>query len=215
MQINIRPKTFVLCDSCAVQDNESREKLFAVISIIDESSDRIGLGECLVTPETFDMPGGKIDAEGMMQVIAGLVDKALHSDDYARFLRPYPGLLFALESAMYDYQKNPLLYDTPFAHSEMGIPVVSEVPEGCLLVRPMLDGGMTGAVERIRDAGKEGRQVVLGATCESNVGLRNIALLAGRVAPFMIYIPEYSYKENIEMDIELRGGKLWRCDVDE
>lgn len=215
MQINIRPKTFVFSRIPADRGCGETEKLFAVISITDEGSDRIGLGECLVTPETFGMPGGKIDREGMMQAIAGLVEKALRSDDYTEYLRPYPALLFALESAMYDYQKNPLLYDTPFAHSEMGIPVVSEVPEGCVLVRPMLDGGITGAIERIRDARQEGRQAILGATCESNVGLRNIALLAGRVAPFQIYIPDYSYRENIEMDIEIRGGKLWRCEVDE
>lgn len=215
MQINIRPKTLVLNGSSCSGHDENRERLFAVISIVDEGSDRIGIGECLVTPETFDMPAGKIDAEGMMQVIAGLVDKALRSDDHTAFLRPCPALLFALESAMFDYQKNPLLYDTPFAHSEMGIPVVSEVPEDSLLVRPMLDGGITGAIERIRDAQQKGKEVILGATCESNIGLRNIALLAGRVAPFMLYIPEYSYKENIEMDIEIRGGKLWRCEVDE
>lgn len=214
MQINIRPKTFVL-GGCSCPDSVDRERLFAVVSIIDEGSDRIGIGECLVTPETFDMPSGRIDADGMMQVIAGLVDKALRSEDYTAFLRPYPALLFALESAMYDYQKNPLLYDTPFAHSEMGIPVVRDVPESCVLVRPMLDGGMTGAIEKIRDARQDGKEVVLGATCESNIGLRNIALLAGRVAPFMIYIPDYSYKENIEMDIEIRDGKLWRCEVDE
>mgnify|MGYP001029942500 FL=1 len=215
MQINIRPKTLVLNKPCTLEGGLNCERLFAVISIVDEGSDRIGIGECLVTPETFDMPSGKIDPEGMMQVIAGLVDKALRSEDYTAFLRPYPALLFALESAMFDYQKNPLLYDTPFAHREMGIPVVSELPEGSLLVRPMLDGGITGAIERIRDAQQKGKEVVLGATCESNVGLRNIALLAGRVAPFMIYIPDYSYKENIEMDIEIRGGKLWRCEVDE
>ena len=65
-----------------------------------------------------------------MSEVASLINKALASEDYVEVLRPYPALLFALESAMYDYQHNSLLYDTSFARSEVGIPVSIEIADG-------------------------------------------------------------------------------------
>lgn len=89
-----------------------------IIRITDEKGEKIGMGECAPLP---DLSCDR-DAYTMMSDVARLINQALASKDYTEFLRPYPALLFALESAMYDFQQNPLLYDTPFARSEVGIP---------------------------------------------------------------------------------------------
>ena len=89
-----------------------------IIVSMNDYEGRIGLGECAPLP---DLSCDR-DAYTMMSDVARLINKALDSYDYADFLRPYPALLFALESAMYDMKKSEILYDTPFARCEEGIP---------------------------------------------------------------------------------------------
>ena len=88
-----------------------------IVSMTDDQG-RIGLGECAPLP---DLSCDR-NAYHSMADVARLINEAMASPDYSEYLRPYPALLFALESAMYDMTKSPILYDTPFARSEEGIP---------------------------------------------------------------------------------------------
>lgn len=322
-----------------------------ILTIRDDRGSRIGLGECAPLP---DLSHDR-DAYTRMSDVARLIEAALDAPNYAEVLRPYPALLFALESAMYDYQQNPLLYDTPFARSEVGIPInglvwmadyddmlaqvktklrqgfrciklkigaidwddelrliqtirsrfsshtlelrvdangawdIDEAEEKMamlaqydihsieqpiaayrwkemarlcrlqeeakagggkylpvaldeeligvndteakrlmldtirpqyIVVKPTLHGGMTGAMEWVSEANKRGISSWMTSALESNIGLRNIALLAARVYGPRITMPQglgtgLLYTDNIEMDIELRGSRMWRAEVDE
>lgn len=322
-----------------------------IVTIRDDRGSRIGLGECAPLP---DLSHDR-DAYARMSDVAHLIEEALDAQDYAEVLRPYPALLFALESAMYDYQQNPLLYDTPFARSEVGIPmnglvwmagyeemlaqVKAKLKQGfrciklkigaidwdeelhliqtirsrfsshslelrvdangaweadeaeekiallaqydihsieqpiapyrwkemarlcrlqeqtraqggkCLpialdeeligvnapeekrllletirpqyiVVKPTLHGGITGAMEWVSEAGKRGIASWMTSALESNIGLRNVALLAARVYGPHITMPQglgtgLLYTDNIEMDMELRGNRMWRAEVED
>jgi L-alanine-DL-glutamate epimerase-like enolase superfamily enzyme len=285
-----------------------------------------------------------------MSDAARLINEALESDDYAKHLSPYPALLFALESALYDYQQNPLLYDTPFAHSQTGIPSYAVIDvegygqmlnrckrmilkgfrhlklrvglgegddvlkvvrtlrsrfsedtlrlsidaqgnygldeakellrelkpynirmveqpirqyqwkdmsqlcsmareEGTspialdeeligvnvleekrmlldtirpqfLVIKPMLHGGITGAVEWASEAMKRDVGVIVSVAHEGNIGRRNVALLAARI--FGPRCPGEQglgigsvYRDDTEMDIEMQKNKLWRSLVED
>lgn len=90
-----------------------------IVSITDEEGKHVGMGECAPLSDlSYDR-----DAYIHLQDVERLIDRAFESDDYHEFLRPYPALLFAVESAIYDSQQNPFLYDTPFAHGKEGIPI--------------------------------------------------------------------------------------------
>ncbi len=318
-----------------------------VIVTVYENDGRIGLGECAPLPDLSCDAG----AYAHLSDVARLIETALASDDYTEFLRPYPALLFALESAIHDIRHTPMLYQTPFARSEVGIPtnglvwmgsyddmlaqVKSKLRQGhhCIklkigaidwdeeirlislirnrfstnhlqlrvdangafapeeamakmeqlaqygihsieqpvqpawregkgwelmaelcknaplpialdeelitlnshdekcemldavrpqyiVVKPTLHGGMSGSIEWISEARKRGIGSWITSALESNIGLRNVALLAA-----CVYGPDNQfaqglgagmlYTDNIEMDIEMRGSKLWRCEVDE
>lgn len=346
MQINLSHKTLHFKKPARTSRGEYTEHQMIVITFLDEKGQRIGLGECAPLP---DLSSDR-DAYTRMSEVADLINKALKSDDYAEFLRPYPALLFALESAMYDYQQNPILYDTPFAHSEAGIPInglvwmsdyddmlaqvkkkilsgfrciklkigaidwdeeirliekirskfskntiqlrvdangafsPDEAPaklaqlakydihsieqpikagqwkalaELCrtsplpialdeeliglnqlhekqtmldtvrpqyIVVKPTLHGGMSGSMEWINEANKRNIGSWITSALESNIGLRNVALLAARVygTPPRSVNNEIMYQglgtgllytDNIEMDMEIRGSRLWRCPV--
>lgn len=322
-----------------------------IVTMQDNGGRRIGLGECAPLP---DLSCDR-DAYVRMSDVAALIEEALAAPDYAEVLRPYPALLFALESAMYDYQQNPLLYDTPFAHSEVGIPINglvwmagyddmlaqvkaklrqgfrciklkigaidwdeelrliqtirqrfsihtlelrvdangawgeaeaeekisalarydihsieqpiapyrwTEMSRLCrlqeqakargakylpialdeeligvnsleekrvlldtvrpqyIVVKPTLHGGMTGATEWVSEAAKRGIASWMTSALESNIGLRNVALLAARVYGPRVIMPQglgtgLLYTDNIEMDMELRGSRMWRAPVEE
>ena len=313
-----------------------------IIRITDDEGNRIGLGECAPLP---DLSCDR-DAYTHMSDVARLINQALAREDYAEYLRPYPALLFALESAMYDYQQNPILYDTPFARSKIGIPTnglvwmsdyddmlhqakkkilaghrcikfkigairweeemhllekirsrftpntleirvdangglgqdmdvvkdklrelahfdihsieqpipqyhwhqmaelsreeiipialdeeligVNNLQEKHLLldtihpqyivIKPTMHGGITGTLEWISEARKRGIGSWITSALESNIGLRNVALLAARAYGPVVKMPQglgtgLLFTDNIEMDIELRGSRLWRSEV--
>lgn len=346
MQINLSHKTLHFKKPARTSRGEYTEHQMIVITFLDEKGQRIGLGECAPLP---DLSSDR-DAYTRMSDVADLINKALKSDDYAEFLRPYPALLFALESAMYDYQQNPILYDTPFAHSEAGIPInglvwmsdyddmlaqvkkkilsgfrciklkigaidwdeeirligkirskfskntiqlrvdangafspeeapaklaqlakydihsieqpikagqwkalaelcrtsplpialdeeliglnqlhekqtmIDTVRPQYIVVKPTLHGGMSGSMEWINEANKRNIGSWITSALESNIGLRNVALLAARVygTPPRSVNNEIMYQglgtgllytDNIEMDMEIRGSRLWRCPV--
>lgn len=310
-----------------------------IVSMTDDEGN-IGLGECAPLPDLSHDRNAYIH----MSDVARLINEAVASDDYAERLRQYPALLFALESAMYDLKKSPLLYDTPFARSEEGIPfnglvwmgsydemlmqVKKKILEGfrCIklkigainwdeeirliekirsryskdtitlrvdancaftveeakrkidrlsrlgihsieqpiatgnwkelaelcrntpvpialdeeligmnelhekqalldavkpqyvVVKPTLHGGISGALEWVSEARKRGIDSWLTSALESNIGLRNIALLAARCYGPHVLFPQglgtgQLFTDNIPMDLELRGAKIWREDV--
>lgn len=304
---------------------------------------RIGLGECAPLP---DLSCDR-DAYTMLPSVMAIINAAFDSGDVAEYLREYPALSFAYDSANHDLYQTPALYQTPFARSEVGIPtnglvwmskpdemlqqvkrkimqgfhciklkigannwdeelaLISKIrsrftpdtielrldangafkpdeahrvldqlaPLGIhsieqpiapyqwkamaklcnespvpialdeeligvnkpmeretlldtirpqfIVIKPTLHGGFLGAMEWMSFAEKRGIGSWLTSALESNIGLRNIALLAaatyGRTGQMM---PQglgtgLLFTDNIEMDIELRGSKLWRCPVAE
>lgn len=310
-----------------------------IVSMTDDDGN-IGLGECAPLPDLSCDSNAYIH----MSRVAQLISDAMTSDDYAELLRPYPALLFALESAMYDIKKSPFLYDTPFARSEEGIPfnglvwmasydemlmqVKRKILDGfrciklkigaiawdeelklirkirsrysedaitlrldangafsieeakrridelshlgihsieqpiaagqwkelsalCLntpipialdeeliginrlhekqelldyvkpqyvVVKPTLHGGITGSLEWISEARKRGIGSWLTSALESNIGLRNVALLAARCYGPHVLFPQglgtgQLFTDNVEMDLQLRGAKIWRQEV--
>lgn len=355
MQISLSHKTLHFKKPARTSRGEYNTHDMIVITMMDDKGHRIGLGECAPLP---DLSCDR-DAYIRMSDVADLINRALKSEDYTEVLRPYPALLFALESAMYDYQHNPILYDTPFAQSKVGIPIngliwmsdyddmlkqvkqkllqgfrciklkigaieweeeirliekirsrfskntlelrvdangslsqrkggangsdakweqslidrlkqlasydihsieqpiaagnwklmaelckntplpialdeeliglnqlhekqamLDTVKPQFVVVKPSLHGGISGSMEWISEAQKRGIGSWITSALESNIGLRNVALLAARVYGADNKFPQglgtgLLYTDNIEMDIEIRGNKLWRCEVDE
>lgn len=310
-----------------------------LVSMTDDEG-HIGLGECAPLP---DLSCDR-NAYTMVSDVARLINEALASPDYSEYLRPYPALLFALESAMYDMKKSDVLYDTPFARSEEGIPfnglvwmgsydemlaqvkkkilsgfrciklkigaieweqeielirflrskyrkdnlelrvdancafTPEEAPakleelarydihsieqpiatgqwkamaELCrntplpialdeeliglnylhekqamldtirpqyIVIKPTLHGGISGSIEWVSEANKRGIGSWMTSALESNVGLRNVALLAARCYGPHVLFPQglgtgQLFTDNIPMDLELRGAKMWREEV--
>ncbi len=351
MELSLSHRTLHFRRPARTSRGEYTTRDIIIITMRDEIGKRIGMGECAPLP---DLSCDR-DAYTRMSDVAHLIEKALDSEDYAETLRPYPALLFALESAMYDYQQNPLLYDTPFAHSKIGIPmnglvwmdnydgmlaqVKTKLRQGfrCIklkigaidweeelrlihtvrqrfssetlelrvdangawnaaeaeekiatlaqydihsieqpipayqwkemarlcrlqeeakargekhlpialdeelvgannmeekrllldtirpqyiVIKPTLHGGMTGAMEWVSEASKRGIASWMTSALESNIGLRNVALLAARVYGPRIAMAQglgtgLLYTDNIEMDMELRGSRMWRAEVEE
>ena len=344
MHISLSHKTLHFKKPAKTSRGEYTTHDSIIITIRDEKSHRIGLGECAPLPDlSYDR-----DSYLRMSDVANLIDAALASTCYNDYLRPYPALLFALESALYDYQQNPILYNTPFAKSEVGIPTNglvwmsdydemlaqakkkilaghrcikfkigaikwedemrllnkirsrftkdtleirvdangglgldmdivrnklqelskynihsieqpipqyhwNEMAELCkldilpialdeeligvndigqkqlmldtinphyIVLKPTLHGGITGTLEWISEARKRGISSWITSALESNIGLRNIALLAARAYGPNITLAQglgtgQLFTDNIEMDIEMRGAKLWRCKVED
>lgn len=343
MNISILERTLHFKKPARTSRGAYTEHKIYILTISDEESKRLGMGECAPLP---DLSCDR-HAYPSMEAVGKLIESAIASEDYTEYLRPYPALLFALESAMFDYQKNPLLYDTPFALGEEGIPangliwmsdydemldqvkkklcmgfrciklkigaiaweeelrliekirsrfsadslqlrvdanggfkpeeamqkleqlakwgihsieqpILAKWQQGedgswdtmaelCrntpipialdeeligvnhadqrqalldyirpqyIVVKPTLHGGVTGSMEWINLASKRGIGSWITSALESNIGLKNVALLAAR-----IYGPKVNfaqglgtgllYTDNIDQDIELRGHRLW------
>lgn len=341
IQINLSERTLHFARPARTSRGAYTEHRIILITMTDERG-RIGLGECAPLPDL----SCDANAYDNMGFVAALIDNAVKSDNYVEVLRQYPALLFAVESAMYDLAHTPTLYDTPFAHSQVGIPTNGlvwmgtyddmlrqvkqklragfkciklkigaidwdeeirliqlirsrfsaqhlelrvdangafspadamgkleqlalydihsieqpikqfqwkEMAELCrtspvpialdeeliglnrldekqvmldtirpqyVVLKPTLHGGMSGSLEWVREAKQRGIGSWMTSALESNVGLRNVALLAA-----CAYGPENTfaqglgtgllYTDNIEMDVELRGSKLWRCETDD
>lgn len=340
MNIDLFQRTFHFKTPARTSRGEYDVRNIIIVSISDDDG-RIGLGECAPLP---DLSCDR-NAYTMMSDVARLINEALASPDYAEYLRPYPALLFALESAMYDMIKSPVLYDTPFAKCDEGIPtnglvwmgtydemltqvknkilagfrcvklkigaiaweeelelirfirskyrresleirvdanggfsldevrcrlaalaelgvhsieqpiasgLWKEMAELCadtplpialdeeligvnqlhekkvlldtikpqyIVIKPTLHGGISGSMEWVSEARKRGIDSWMTSALESNIGLRNVALLAARCYGPSIRFPQgigtgQLFTDNISMDIELRGAKMWREETD-
>ena len=83
-----------------------------------------------------------------------------------------------------------------------------------IVIKPTLHGGMAGSLEWVNEAQKRGIGSWMTSALESNVGLRNVALLAARAYGSDITFAQglgtgLLFTDNLEMDIELRGNRLW------
>ena len=336
IKINIIEKTLHFKKPARTSRGAYSEHRMVLVTMTEDDG-RFGLGECAPLPDL------SCDAHAYDNLgeVARLIDKAINSDSYADVLRPYPALLFALESAMYDICHSPILYDTPFARGEVGIPtnglvwmasydemleqvkaklkagfrciklkigaieweeeirligfirsrfgkdrlelrvdangafspeeamsrleqlarydihsIEQPVKQGqwetmaelCrksplpialdeeligvntleekkrlldtirpqyIVVKPTLHGGMAGSLEWVKEAHDRGIGSWMTSALESNVGLRNVALLAARVYGAQNTFAQglgtgLLFTDNLEMDIELRGNSLWR-----
>ncbi len=97
----------------------TRKVWYVGITSVEEPQ-RIGLGECAPLPNLScdDLPDYEnILSEACKQLeLTGVIDKEA--------LRPYPSILFGLETALLHYQANSFaLWDTPFSRGESGIPI--------------------------------------------------------------------------------------------
>lgn len=84
-----------------------------------------------------------------------------------------------------------------------------------IVIKPTLHGGMAGSLEWVKEAQDRSIGSWMTSALESNVGLRNVALLAARTYGANNSFAQglgtgLLFTDNLEMDIELRGNKLWR-----
>jgi o-succinylbenzoate synthase len=341
LDINLSLRTLHFKRPARTSRGAYSERRIILLTATDKESRRIGLGECAPLP---DLSSDR-DAYPTLSSVAQLIRQALDAEDYTEFLRPYPALLFALESAIHDYRQTPSLYDTPFARSEVGIPFngliwmsspdemlaqikqkllqgfhciklkigannwdeelalirkvrsryspeslelrvdangaftpdtamkrlealaalgihsieqpiaqyqwkemaalcadsplpialdeeligVTSLEEKRLLLdtirpqyivlKPTLHGGMSGTMEWVSEAHRRGIGSWMTSALESNVGLRNVALLTAVVYGSDIRFSQglgtgALFTDNIEMDMEVRGSKMWRSPVE-
>ena len=89
-----------------------------------------------------------------------------------------------------------------------------------IVIKPTLHGGMSGALEWVSESRKRGIGSWMTSALESNIGLRNVALLAAAAYGPRIRFPQglgtgLLFTDNIPMDIELRRTQLWRCEVED
>lgn len=341
IQVNLSERTLHFRKPARTSRGQYTEHRLLKITMHDEKG-RIGVGECAPLPD-LSCDAHAYDRLGQ---VSQLIQDNIARPDYAERLRPYPALLFALESAIHDLRQSPLLYQTPFARSEEGIPTNGLVWMDCyegmlqqakqkilagfrcikfkvgaidwadevrliallrsrfspetlqirldangafapdealhrlrelapygihsieqpvrqylwddtarlcrespipialdeeligvyrladkqrllddlkpqfIVIKPTLHGGMTGALEWVSEARKRGIGSWMTSALESNIGLRNVALLAAAAYGPHIRFPQglgtgLLFTDNIPMDIELRRTCLWRCEVDE
>lgn len=74
-------------------------------------------------------------------------------------------------------------------------------------------------MEWVSEARKRSVGSWMTSALESNVGLRNVALLAARCYGPSVRFPQglgtgLLFTDNIEMDMQLRGCKMWREETD-
>ena len=103
-------------------------------------------------------------------------------------------------------------------HPEQKQHMLDTIKPQYIVIKPTLHGGITGSIEWVSHAQKRGIGTWMTSALESNIGLRNVALLAAS-----LYGPRCTlaqglgtgqlYTDNIEMDIEMRRNKLWRSPI--
>lgn len=118
MKVEVEERTLHFKKPARTSRGAYTEHRIFILTLTDEDSGRSGRGECAVLPDLSSDRASYPDAASVKR----LAEKALESADYAEFLRPFPALLFALESALISCRRDSLFYDTPFARGEEGIP---------------------------------------------------------------------------------------------
>lgn len=89
-----------------------------IVTVSDEVTGLTGEGECAPLPDLSCDRNCYPDAD----TVCRLAEEALASGEAAVYLRTYPALRFALESALMNMRRDAVLYDTSFARGREGIP---------------------------------------------------------------------------------------------
>lgn len=118
MKVSVEERTLHFKKPARTSRGAYTDHRIFIVAVEDELTGCRGMGECAPLPDLSSDRGAYPDRETVYR----LIDAALASGDFAEYLRPYPALLFALESAVMECRHDPLLYDTPFARGEEGIP---------------------------------------------------------------------------------------------
>jgi len=121
MEFSISEKTLHFKKPARTSRGEYTEHRMLVIRLSEGSS--FGLGECAPLP---DLSCDR-DAYGDILKISGLIGDIISENDIegaiSERLKELPALRFAMESALAQLYRKPVLYDTQFARSEAGIPI--------------------------------------------------------------------------------------------
>ena len=104
IKINLIQKTLHFKKPARTSRGEYSEHRMILVTMAEDDG-RFGMGECAPLPDL------SCDAHAYddMARVASLIEQALSSDNYAEVLRPYPALLFALESAIFQISNSPTL----------------------------------------------------------------------------------------------------------
>ena len=83
-----------------------------------------------------------------------------------------------------------------------------------LVIKPTLHGGMNGTLEWVNEARRRGIGSWMTSALESNIGLKNVALLSARIYGDGNTFPQglgtgLLYTDNIDVGTELRGSEIW------
>lgn len=99
---------------------------------------------------------------------------------------------------------------------EMKAHMLNIIKPRYIILKPSLHGGMKGCREWIQIAKEQGIGSWITSALESNIGLNAIAQFASEIYGDDIRMPQglgtgQLFIDNIEMPLEIRGDKLWRC----
>lgn len=119
MRVQVEERTLHFKKPARTSRGAYTEHRIFIITLTDSASGRYGIGECAPLPDLSCDRNAYPDAS----TVRTMVESALSSTDASEYLRPYPALLFAVESALHDLKHSDFLYDTAFAHMKEGIPV--------------------------------------------------------------------------------------------
>lgn len=85
----------------------------------DKNPEKVGVGECAPLPDLSSdaLPDYESRLRELLNVLetTGQLDYSL--------MKPYPSMLFGIETAMLNLKNGRILFDTPFARGEEGIPI--------------------------------------------------------------------------------------------
>lgn len=140
MNVSLTEKTLHFKKPARTSRGSYSEHRMIVVRLTDGS--RYGEGECAPLPDLSCDRGAYDDLAAVEALVRKALvgcgdeagglgniadsDRQIEAELAARLplvLRDYPALLFAMESAVAGMCRSPWLYDTPFARSEVGIPI--------------------------------------------------------------------------------------------
>jgi len=121
LKTTIRPSTLHFKQPAGTSRGvyNTRKVWYVYLSSLEDPQ-RIGIGECAPLPDLScdDLP----DYEEILKVACQRLEETGVLDKEA--LRPYPSILFGLETAVLQYEaKSFALWNTPFSRGEVGIPI--------------------------------------------------------------------------------------------
>lgn len=185
IRISVKPRTLHFKQPAGTSRGvyTTRQSWFIHISS-DEHPGRVGIGECAPLPDlSCDFAP---EYEQTLEEMCRLTED-IGTIDYKR-LRPYPSILFGLETAMLSLERNGnRLFDTPFGRGEEGIPINGLV--------------WMGSFEEMAARLEE----------KINIGFRCVKLKIGAIdfeqEMYLIkHIRERFSRESIELRVDANGG---------